>query len=57
MTLGEKIALIVTIVIIALAIFYIIRSKKKGRKCIGCPYCSECSKNKSKNIRCNNKSE
>ena len=24
------------------AVFYIVRSKKKGRHCIGCPYSEEC---------------
>ena len=28
--------------IIGLALFYIIRAKKKGQKCIGCPYASSC---------------
>lgn len=39
--------LIVILVIAAalgLAAFYVIRSKKKGRKCIGCPYADQCSK-------------
>lgn len=39
---------IIIIAIIALilggAIFYIIKSKKGGKKCIGCPYCDACSK-------------
>ena len=38
---------IIVIVIIALMIggvsAYIIRAKKKGQKCIGCPYSSSCS--------------
>jgi len=47
-------AIIVTIVtaaiiaaILAAAIIYIVRSKKKGRKCIGCPEggCKTCSCN------------
>jgi len=31
--------------IIGLAIFYIVRSKKSGRKCIGCPDSKHCSGN------------
>ena len=27
----------VIVLIICLAVFYVVRSKKKGRKCIGCP--------------------
>ncbi len=33
---------LVIAVIFALAIFYVIRSKKKGRKCIGCPTSGSC---------------
>jgi hypothetical protein len=40
---------VVVILVIALAvggaIFYIIRAKKKGQKCIGCPYAKNCSGN------------
>ena len=39
---------IIIIAVIALAVggatFYIIREKKKGTKCIGCPYANSCSK-------------
>ena len=28
--------------IVGLAVFYIIRAKKKGQKCIGCPYAKNC---------------
>lgn len=31
--------------IIGAAIAYIIKTKKKGTKCIGCPYASACGKN------------
>ena len=26
------------------AAFYIVRAKKKGKKCIGCPHCDSCNK-------------
>ncbi len=29
---------------VAAAVFYIVRAKRKGQKCIGCPYSSKCSK-------------
>lgn len=29
--------------IIALAVGYIYKEKKKGKKCIGCPYAAECA--------------
>jgi hypothetical protein len=32
-------------VIVAGAVFYIYRAKKRGQTCIGCPYAKECSKN------------
>ena len=40
-------AIIIAIValILGLAIFYIVKSKKSGRKCIGCPDSGNCSGN------------
>ncbi len=38
--------IILALIIIAIvggAVFYIYREKKKGKKCIGCPYANECS--------------
>ena len=37
--------LAVIAVIVGLAVFYIIRSKKSGKKCIGCPDSGACSGN------------
>ncbi|MBR2324288.1 MAG: FeoB-associated Cys-rich membrane protein [Clostridia bacterium] len=34
----------VILVIVALAFLYLYKAKKKGKKCIGCPYCDQCSK-------------
>ena len=46
----------VILAIVGLAAFYVYRSKKKGRKCIGCPggtscngTCSSCSYKKEEN--------
>ena len=39
----------ILIIIFALAIGYIIKEKKSGAKCIGCPHSKECGGN------CNNK--
>ena len=39
------IAIIVIQLIIGLAVLYIILSKKKGHKCIGCPFSKTCNKN------------
>jgi len=33
---------LVVLLIVALAAWYIIRAKKQGQKCIGCPYAKEC---------------
>ena len=34
---------IAVVIVVGLALFYIYKSKKKGRKCIGCPYADSCS--------------
>ena len=38
------IALIAVVAVVFLAVRYIIKEKKKGTKCIGCPYAGECCK-------------
>ena len=35
---------VILIAIITLALIYIIKSKKNGQKCIGCPYSKQCGK-------------
>ena len=37
---------VVLVVIVGLAVFYIIKEKKKGKRCIGCPDggCDYCNK-------------
>lgn len=42
MTLGEYIAIFVIALIIGGAVFYIIKAKKSGKKCIGCPDSCSC---------------
>jgi len=51
----ENIIIIAIIVVIAgLAALYIYKAKKKGAKCIGCPYSCNCSsKNNSSCGACN----
>ena len=46
MDTGEIIAIIISILIIIGAAIYIIKSKKSGKKCIGCPYSDSCSSGK-----------
>ncbi len=40
---------IVIIALVAIAVLaatlYVIKEKKKGKKCIGCPYAGQCGKN------------
>ena len=50
--LPEIIAIIAIVLIIGFALFYIIRAKKKGQKCIGCPFAKQCQKNHKKNCNC-----
>ncbi len=39
----ELIIIPIIVIIVGGAIFYIVRSKKRGKKCIGCPYANCCS--------------
>lgn len=43
MTIPEIIITLAVILILAAIVFYIYRAKKRGQKCIGCPYSKECS--------------
>lgn len=42
----------VIVVIVGAAVAYIIKSKKSGAKCIGCPAAGNCSANKGQNGGC-----
>ena len=42
----------VIIVIIGGAIAYIVKKKKSGAKCIGCPYAGECGKSAKNDSSC-----
>lgn len=41
-----KTVLVIAIIVLILggAVFYVIKSKLSGKKCIGCPYADSCSK-------------
>lgn len=54
MSFPEVIAIIAIVLIIGLALFYVIKAKKKGQKCIGCPYAKTCKSLKEKNNSCCN---
>ena len=45
MGIGDLVAIGAIVVILGLAIFYVIRAKKKGQKCIGCPAAKNCGGN------------
>lgn len=36
------IAVAVILLIVGGAVFYLVRAKKRGQKCIGCPYSKQC---------------
>ena len=38
----EIIAVIAIVLVIGIAVAYIIKAKKSGQKCIGCPYSKQC---------------
>ncbi len=44
MNLATMIAVAALVVIISLAVAYIVREKRRGVKCIGCPLADSCTK-------------
>ena len=50
----EIIAISIIVVVIGLALFYIIKAKKNGRKCIGCPHSKICSMKNKNTPNCEN---
>ena len=46
MTFLDYLPILIIAVIVGGAAFYIYKQKKKGRKCIGCPYGDSCGKSK-----------
>ena len=43
--MGNVIVILILIAILAAIIWYLVRAKKKGEKCIGCPYAKKCGGN------------
>ena len=43
MTLTDIIVIAAIVLIIGGAVAYIVKAKKSGKKCIGCPYATSCS--------------
>ena len=44
MNMATVIAVIALVLIVFFAVRYIVKEKKKGNPCIGCPYSGECQK-------------
>lgn len=42
-TVVNAIILVIVLAVLGLCIWYIVREKKRGSKCIGCPYARECA--------------
>ncbi len=42
MGIVDYIALAAIVLIVGAAVFYIVRAKKRGEKCVGCPYAKQC---------------
>ena len=38
----DYIAIAAIALIVGAAVFYLIRAKKRGQKCVGCPYSKQC---------------
>ncbi|MBR4099524.1 MAG: FeoB-associated Cys-rich membrane protein [Clostridia bacterium] len=45
----------ILVIIVGLAAGYVIKAKKSGKKCIGCPDCQACSKKGDSPCCCNKK--
>ena len=44
MNLSTILAILALALIVTLAVVYVVREKKRGVKCIGCPYAGSCEK-------------
>ncbi len=53
---GDIIAILAIVLILGGAILYIVKAKKSGVKCIGCPHSKVCKSNQKKNTGCNGES-
>ena len=42
MSVVDYIAIAVIALIVGAVVFYLIRAKKRGEKCVGCPYAKQC---------------
>ena len=51
------IAAVLIVIVIGAAVAYIIKEKKRGKKCIGCPYSSCCEKKSCTSYKSNPKDD
>ena len=42
MGIVDYITIAVIVLVLGAAVCYIVRAKRRGEKCIGCPYCKQC---------------
>lgn len=45
MGIVDYIVIAAILLIVGASVFYIIRAKKRGQKCVGCPYAKQCGEN------------
>ena len=57
MTLTDIIVSAAIVLIIGGAVAYIVKAKKSGKKCIGCPYATSCSSGKNGGCGCGGSDE
>ena len=49
--MADLIVVLILLALCGLAVFYIYKQKKKGAKCIGCPYANKCKNNNCSSIK------
>ena len=52
MGIVDYIAIAVILLTVGSAVFYIVRAKRRGEKCIGCPYARQCASGGKAESRC-----
>ncbi len=52
MVLADYVAIAAILIVLGLALAYIIKEKKSGKRCIGCPYADACAKNQKGDSGC-----
>lgn len=48
----DIIVIVILAILIGFAVVFIIRAKKRGQRCIGCPYSGQCPSQKNSDIDC-----